>query len=255
LEWLLSMDNLFVFHLVFKTYSTPRPLLQNALFIGIVGAIIARMGFFAVVAYLLALFRGVRVIFGLLLCYSGIQAAQEEDEEEDPADHFVMKCFQKVCGSRIRTDYDLQGRFWVKNAEGQWEGTLLVPVVLCLVATDVLFALDSVSAKTAQIPNFYISYSSSVLALFGMRSMFFIIQNLVEWFEYLKYGLCFILIFIGMELMFEPFVTIPAYGVLLMISVVFTVCITGSILVKEDKGKSEPKCMNADKLVKHVGES
>jgi len=246
---------LFVFHLVFKTYGTPRPLLQNALFIGILVAVVARMGFFAVVASLLSLFRGVRVIFGLLLCYSGIQAAQEEDEEDDPADNFVMQCFQRVCGNRIRTDYDLQGRFWVTNANGQWEGTLLVPVVLCLVATDILFALDSVSAKTAQIPNFYVSYSSSVLALFGMRSMFFIIQNLVEWFEYLKYGLCFILIFIGMELMFEPFVTIPAYGVLVMISIVFTVCISGSILLKKDRSGSEPKSTIADKLIKHVGDS
>lgn len=239
LEWLLSMDNLFVFHLIFQAYSTPGPLLQKALFIGIMGAVVLRMAFFAVVSELMDMFHWVRIVFALLLIYSGVQAAREEDDGDDGvADNFVVRLFRQVFGTRIQSEYNMEGRMFVQTS-GRWEMTLLVPVVVCLMITDVLFALDSVSAKVAQIPNFYIAYSSSVLALFGMRSMFFIIQNLVEIFELLKYGLCFILVFIGMELLIAPFVKLPASAVLVVIVAVFTVCIAGSAANQTNQGEDQ----------------
>jgi len=230
LEWLLSLDNLFVFHLVFRAYSTPRVLLQKALFIGILGAVICRMGFFAIIGSLMGIFHWMRLVFGLVLIYSGIQAARgDEDEDEDVAENFFVRCFRHVCGSRLRSEYDPHGRLIVwSETSGRCEMTLLVPVIVCLVAVDLLFALDSVSAKVAQIPSLYLAYSSSVIALFGMRSMFFIIQRLVDWFELLKYGLCAILVFIGLELILEPVVNLPASALLVVIFSVFIVSIAGS---------------------------
>lgn len=239
LEWLLSMDNLFVFHLIFQAYSTPRALLQKALFIGIIGAVVCRMGFFALVSSLMDMFHGIRFLFALLLIYSGVQAAREdEDEDEGVADNAVVRLFQRIFGTRIRSEYDMDGRMYVWE-NGRWEMTLLVPVIMCLVISDLLFALDSVSAKVAQIPNFYIAYSSSVLALFGLRSMFFIIQSLVDAFELLKYGLCFILVFIGIELMIAPFVKLPASAVMVVILAVFMVCIAGSVGSRRPKGEDQ----------------
>merc|ERR1719258_570678 len=101
--------------------------------------------------------------------------------------------------------------------DGELRATLLVPVVFCLEVTDILFAVDSVSAKVAQIPDYYIAYSSSVLAMFGLRAMFFIIRDLVDLFEMLKYGLCFILVFIGIELLLEDYLELPPSVVLIVI--------------------------------------
>merc|ERR1719230_2117620 len=106
--------------------------------------------------------------------------------------------------------------------------TLLVYIVLCLEATDILFAIDSVSAKVAQIQNQYVAYSSSVLALFGLRAMFFIIKDLVDFFELLKYGLCIVLIFVGLELILSPWMHLSSSTVCFVIVSVFVVCIAGS---------------------------
>merc|ERR1719161_123760 len=106
--------------------------------------------------------------------------------------------------------------------------TLLVMVIACLEFTDTVFALDSVSAKVAQIPDQYLAFSSSVLAMFGLRAMFFIIKDLVEMFDLLKYGLCLILIFIGCELMFARWIKLSSATVCIMIVGVFVVCIIAS---------------------------
>merc|ERR1719271_379303 len=105
---------------------------------------------------------------------------------------------------------------------------MLVPVIVCLEITDIVFAVDSVSAKVAQIPDVYIAYSSSVLAMFGLRAMFFIVRDLVDMFDMLKYGLCFILVFIGIELLLEDRVQLPAQVVCVLVVSVFLVCAVGS---------------------------
>merc|ERR1740121_2736560 len=117
-------------------------------------------------------------------------------------------------------------------SKGHWQVTLLVVVIACLEVTDVLFALDSVSAKVAQIPDQYLAFSSTVLAMFGLRSMFFIIKDLVDMFEMLKYGLCVILVFIGLNLMLGQFVHLHAPIIFCMIFAVFTICIVASTALK-----------------------
>mmetsp|Transcript_16431 Transcript_16431/g.42436 ORF Transcript_16431/g.42436 Transcript_16431/m.42436 type:complete len:519 (+) Transcript_16431:62-1618(+) len=228
LEFILSMDNLFVFHLIFKTYATPRTMLHKALFIGIVGAAVFRMFFFAALASMLHMVHWIRFVFGALLIYSGIQAAREGDDDPDVTDTIVIRTLQRCLGDRLVGRYDVAG-----NRLMIWEGgklcfTLLVPVICCLEFTDILFAVDSVSAKVAQIPNYYIAYSSSLIAMFALRGMFFLIQDLVDCFELLKYGLCLILVFIGLELMAADYVKLPASAVCAIILSVFIVCAAGS---------------------------
>jgi len=241
LEWLLSLDNLFVFHLIFKVYNTPKVLLHKALFIGVLGTAIFRMCFFSVLATLLHLVRWVRFIFGAFLIYSGVKAAFEDDEEDpDVKNTFVVRLLTRLLGDKLLTEYDLKGlRLFVRDESGQWRATLLVPVIVCLEVTDIVFAIDSVSAKVAQIPDYYMAYSSSVLAIWGLRSMFFILRDLVDYFDKLKYGLCFILMFIGVELLAADYVNLPPQVVCTVITLVFMISIAASYLTTDGKKPRE----------------
>lgn len=245
LEWLLSMDNLFVFHLVFQLYKTPAHLLHKALFWGILGAILFRMIFFITLNSLLNVIHWFRYIFGFFLVLSGIQAAMDNDENPDLENSFQVKCLRWLFQNRLMKDpnYEMSGRFFCwKTAEsdgtGDWDSTskaklqisMLVPVIVCLELTDIFFAVDSVSAKVAQIPDQYVAYSSSVFAMFGLRALFFIVEELINRLHLLKYGLCFILVFIGAELLLSDYVRLPATAVCLLLVGVFAGCVVLSLL-------------------------
>lgn len=239
LEWLLSMDNLFVFHLVFRVYATPKELLHKALFLGIIGAAVFRMFFFMALASLLHLVHWFRFVFGVLLIWSGIQAAREDEDEVDVANLKPVQWLKRLLGSRLTESYDIEEKQIFVRKDGQMQATLMVPVIFCLELTDILFAVDSVSAKVAQIPNYYLAYSSSVIAMFGLRAMFFILRDMVDFFDLLKYGLCFILVFIGFELLLEDYVKLPAQVVCVVIFSVFLVCISGSTATSIYKRSTE----------------
>jgi tellurite resistance protein TerC len=232
LEWMLSMDNLFVFHMVFSAYQTPADQIHKAAFVGILGAVILRMIFFMIVSTLLNLFGWIRYPFGALLIYSGVEAARGDDDDMDPSETMLVKGLTQLLGHRLLEEYDKDGRMLVWSTDGRWQVTLLVVVIACLEFTDVLFALDSVSAKVAQIPDQYLAFSSTVLAMFGLRSMFFIIKDLVDMFELLKYGLCVILVFIGLNLILGQFVHLHPPVILCLIFSVFTISILASPAMK-----------------------
>jgi tellurite resistance protein TerC len=245
LEWLLSFDNLFVYHHILRVYRTPKPMFHFALFCGIIGAIIFRMLFFLTVGYVVSLAHWLRLILGCLLVYSGVQMGLADDDEDiDVENSIVVQCLSWIMGDRLLNDYDHAGRLFVTH-NGRWCVTLLLSVVVLLEVSDLVFALDSVSAKIAQIPDYYIAVTSSALAIFGLRSLFFIVEDLVNAFELLKYGLCLILVLIGVELLVADYVTIPAAYVFGTLLIIFVACICASVVKKhmsddEDDAKSEP---------------
>jgi len=228
LEWMLSIDNLFVFHLCFKVYRTPPRLMQKALFFGILGAVGLRMVIYFALGSLMQVVSWIRIMFGFILIYSGIQAVREEDEEEDVSQTYTVRTLRWILGSRLMESYDMEGRLFPKGADGRRMMSLNFYVIVCLQVTDVLFAVDSVSAKVAQISNQYTAYSSSVMAMFGLRAMFFVLKDLVDYFEMLKYGLCIILVFVGGELIMSPFLHLDSGTVCIVILSVFTVSLTAS---------------------------
>lgn len=234
LEWLLSIDNLFVFHLVFKVYKTPQELIPKALFFGIVGAVFFKMLFFLFIGELIRMAHVFQWFFGALLVYSGIDAAMSADTEEDDdvEDTYGVRFFRFCLGDRLRETYDREESRLFLFEDGRMCPTLLVLVVFCLECTDIVFAVDSVSAKVAQIPNQYIAYSSSVFAMFGLRAMFFIIKDLVDVFELLKYGICVILCFVGCQLMLADWIDLSSTTVCFVILSVFTICLVGSVATK-----------------------
>jgi len=231
LEWMLSMDNLFVFHLIFQVYKTPPVMLNKALFVGVSCAAILKLFFFILIGTLVNLMHWVRFVFGALLIYSGIEAVRDGADEVDPSDSFIVWLVKCSLGDRLWEHYDLENNcvFTRHPENGKRCATLLFMVILCLEVTDVIFAIDSVSAKVGQIPNLYIAYSSSVLAIFSLRSMFFVINDLVTIFENLKYGICVILVFIGIELICSEWIDLPPVTVCVVIVSVFTLSLLSSI--------------------------
>jgi len=243
LEWMLSLDNLFVFHLIFKAFRLPPQLLHKALFTGVVGAVVCRCCFFWIVTSLLHYISWLHFIFGAFLIWSGIQAAQaESDEEEDISDFGLVKWLQWLLGPRLLDSYE-DGSLALQK-EGKLHFSLMLPLVFCLEVTDLFFALDSVSAKAAQIPDYWTAASSSIMALFGLRAMFFVIQDLMDMFELLKYGLCCILVFIGIELIIENYVDLPPQTFLVVIIAVFAVSIAGSAV--RSHGRNRPLAEDTD---------
>lgn len=238
LEWLLSIDNLFVFHLIFRLYKTPTKVIHKALFFGIFGAVIFRFALFALVRQLLDLVTWFRFVFGAFLIWSGIQAAKEEEEEASETQPIIF--LRWLLGSRLHNSYgeEQEGNL-IMWKDGRATFTLLLPVVCCLECTDLIFAVDSVSAKAAQIPDLWASATSAILAMFALRAMFFVVQDLVQLFGLLKYGLCFILLFIGVELMISDYVALPPHVVCVVILSVFSISIIGSTAMHREPAPAE----------------
>jgi len=257
LEWMLSLDNLFIFHLVFRTYGTPPPQMHKALFVGILGAVVMRLLMFMVGYTLLDAFSWVRWPFGALLIWNGVQAMREgdEDRDDDVRQTYLARGVQACLGSRLFQGYDEErGAVFIRSADGRLQVTLLFVVVVVVEFADVVFALDSVSAKVAQISDQYISFSSSVLAMFGLRSMFFVIQDLVEMFDLLNYGLGLILVFIGLELMLSNHVEVnTAHSCLFILSVIVASVVLSVVWSRvrtdnEDPKDEQPKLNNTRSL-------
>mmetsp|Transcript_50269 Transcript_50269/g.109170 ORF Transcript_50269/g.109170 Transcript_50269/m.109170 type:complete len:467 (-) Transcript_50269:196-1596(-) len=237
LEWLLSTDNLFVFHLIFRVYSTPAPLIHKALFLGITGAIVFKLLFFLTLGSLMHMMDWIRFVFGAILIYSGIMAVYEVDYEEDVSQLFSVKMARKMLGSRLIEDYDVVEHRLFVSIEGKIHATMLVLVILVLEISDIVFAVDSVSAKVAQIQIQYTAYSSSVLAVFGLRAMFFVLRDASDCFKGLKLGLCIILNFIGMELMLSQWLHLASSTVCCVIVAVLLTCILGTSVARTHGGE------------------
>mmetsp|Transcript_80453 Transcript_80453/g.139629 ORF Transcript_80453/g.139629 Transcript_80453/m.139629 type:complete len:528 (+) Transcript_80453:125-1708(+) len=238
LEWMLSIDNLFAFQFIIRAYSCPVQLQHKAIFCGAIGALVTRMLLYFAIGSALHLIHYVQFLFGGFLIYAGIQALYDEDDNKDPRDFWLVRLLKACLGKRLHEGYDMQGQSLFIRQHGILCATLLVPLIFCVEVTDVVFAVDSVSAKVAQIPNQYIAYSSSVMALLGLRAMFFVIEDLVAYFESLKYGVCFILVFIGSELLISGWFQLPDWCVCMVIVSVFNVCIVISVLNKLFKAQS-----------------
>mmetsp|Transcript_87701 Transcript_87701/g.226005 ORF Transcript_87701/g.226005 Transcript_87701/m.226005 type:complete len:485 (+) Transcript_87701:589-2043(+) len=233
LEWVMSFDNMFVFHMIFESYQVPHDQILKALVVGVAGAIATRFLIFFTLADVMYAVEWTCVPFGLLLIWSGIEAVRSEGGEVDIKNSYLVRTLRVCMGSRLYLGYDMkdQGLF-VRDERGRLCATMLLVVVVCLVATDLLFAFDSVSSKVEQIPNEYLAFTSTILAMFSLRSLYFFIAELVDMFALVKYGICGISLLIGIELVMDPWFRFPqmtsVIGVLSMFlgsvvaSVVFT---------------------------------
>jgi len=224
MEWSLSIDNIFVFILIFTFFKIKKEHYARALLIGILTAIVLRVIFITVGVVLVERFHWLLYLFGGILVYTGLKIfLVKEDDEYDPEKNPVYKWLKKIIP--VVPD-DIDGKFSVKR-NGKRFYTNMFLVVILLATTDIVFALDSIPAVFAISQNRMVIYTSNIFAVLGLRSLFFLLQGAVNKFKYLQQGIAIVLIFIGLKMLVEYFhIIVPIYVSLMVI----IICIVGSIV-------------------------
>jgi len=231
IERVLSIDNIFVFLLVFSYFQVPDKYQHRVLFWGILGALVMRGLFIAAGITLIHLFAWVMYIFGLFLVITGIKMAMEKGKKIHPEKNPVLRFCRRLFPV---TDNYVEGKFLVIRNGKYW----ITPLFLVLVfveATDVVFALDSIPAILAITLDPFIVFTSNVFAILGLRAMYFAVADILRLFHYLHYGLSFILVFVGVKMLIEDIYHIPVLVSLGVISILFLVSIVASIIWPQEE--------------------
>jgi tellurite resistance protein TerC len=205
IEKSLSVDNLFVFLMIFQYFATPAIYQHRVLFWGIVGALVMRAIFIATGAALLQNFHWMIYVFGGFLIVTGIKMLLQGDEKLEPDKNPVVRLFQRWVP--IINEYQGQ-RFFVRK-DGKVHATLLMLVLVVVETTDVIFAVDSIPAIFAITTDPFIVYTSNVFAILGLRALYFMLAGVMQMFVYLKVGLSFVLCFVGAKMLIVDFYKIP----------------------------------------------
>jgi TerC family integral membrane protein len=226
IERTLSVDNLFVFLLIFSYFAVPSQYQRKVLFWGIFGALIMRAIFIAAGLTLINMFHWVIYLFGLFLIYTGIKMATHQEEEIHPEKNVVIKLFRKMMP--VTKNY-VEGKFFTR-VDGRLFSTPLFIVLLVVETSDVIFAVDSIPAILAITRDPFIVYSSNVFAILGLRALYFAIAGLMQIFHHLNYGLCVILIFVGVKMLVSSVFEIPSLVALGVIALVLILSIVASLV-------------------------
>ncbi|MDL2308631.1 TerC/Alx family metal homeostasis membrane protein [Bacteroidales bacterium OttesenSCG-928-B11] len=230
IEKALSLDNIFVMLLIFLSFQVDPKYYHRVLFYGILGAIVLRFIFIFLSAALISHFHWILLVFGLFLLYSGIKLFVERNKKEtiDVDKHPIVKFLSK----RNLVTKEYHGKyFFVKNDKKRWVLTPLMVVLITVELSDVIFAVDSIPAIFSVTSDPFIVFFSNIFAILGLRSLFFVLQNAVDKFVYLRPGLSLLLIFIGVKMVL-PFISpyhIPTVASLIVIIGILFVCIVASI--------------------------
>jgi tellurite resistance protein TerC len=230
IELSLSIDNLFVFLVIFRYFRVPSELQHRVLFWGILGALITRGIFILAGVSLIQRFHWLTYVFGALLVYSGVKLLRQADQEIDPEKNPLLKMFRRWIP--VTDDY-VGEKFWVRRP-GLY-ATPLVVVLLIVETTDVVFAVDSIPAVLAITLNAFIVYTSNVFAILGLRSMYFAVAGMMDLFEYLHYGLSVVLILIGAKMLASHYVTVPTVAALGTVAGVIAISVVASLVFPQKK--------------------
>lgn len=232
IEKSLSVDNLFVFLMIFQYFATPAEYQHRVLFWGILGALVLRAIFIATGSALISNFHWMIYVFGAFLVLTGIKMFLQGDEKIEPERNPVVRLFERLVP--IVKEYQGQ-RFFIRR-DGKTYATLLMLVLFVVETTDVIFAVDSIPAIFAITQDPFIVYTSNVFAILGLRALYFMLAGVMEMFIYLKVGLSFVLCFVGAKMMMVDLYKIPIGASLGVIAAVLLISIAASCLVK----KKEP---------------
>ena len=230
IEFSLSVDNLFVFLVIFRYFRVPGALQHKVLFWGILGALIMRGLFILAGVSLIRRFQWIVYFFGALLVYSGIKLLRQGAEQIDPERNPVLQIFRRWMP--VTRDYD-GDKFFVRRP-GLYATPLLV-VLLVVETTDVLFAVDSIPAVLAITLDAFIVYTSNVFAILGLRSIYFALAGMMEIFHYLHYGLSLVLIFVGAKMLASHYFAIPTGAALGVVVAVLGTSVLASVLFPRKK--------------------
>ena len=227
IEKSLSVDNLFVFAMIFSYFGVPQEYQHRVLFWGIVGALIMRGTMIAVGATLISHFHWVLYIFGAFLVYTGYKMLGKKKEGEiEPGKNPLVRYFRKV----FPVTEGFEGQYLFVRRGGHLMATPLFLVLLVVETTDLVFALDSIPAIFAITQDPFIVYTSNVFAILGLRALYFLLANVIDTFKYLSYGLAVVLMFIGVKMLVADFFHVPVGLSLGVVLVVIAISIVASIV-------------------------
>lgn len=232
----LSVDNLFVFLVVFNYFKISRHLQHRVLFWGITGALVMRGVFIVVGTEALHHFHAVMYLFGAFLVYSGLKLALRKGEDVHPESNPVLHWAKKLLRT---TKEQVEDHFFVKR-EGRWFATPLFLVLLVIEASDVMFAVDSVPAVLAISSHLLVVYSSNIMAILGLRALYFMLAGMMGRFHYLDRGLSAILIFIGAKMVCADFYKVSNVVSLGVIAVILTGAVAASLLIPPPSEEAPP---------------
>lgn len=226
IEKALSVDNLFVFALIFSLFAVPPQFQHRVLFWGVLGALIMRGAFIAAGSALLHNFHWVIYIFGAFLVYTGIKLAVHKETSVEPDRNPAVKLFRRFFP--ITNQYHGE-HFFVRQA-GKLLATPLVLVLVVVESTDLVFAVDSIPAIFAVTSDPFLVYTSNVFAILGLRSLYFLLAGALDKFYYLKTALAFILSFVGVKMLISEWIKIPITLSLAVIVMLLMTAIVASVI-------------------------
>jgi tellurite resistance protein TerC len=232
LEEALSVDNLFVFILLFAYFKVPPEEEKAVLFWGIIGALIMRGTFIWAGVALVQRFHWILYAFGVFLIWTGFQLMRGGDEQQDPAKNIVLR----FCRRFLPITESYEGKHFFVRRAGKTLVTPLFVVLLVVETTDILFATDSIPAILAISRDTFIVYTSNVFAILGLRSLYFALAGLMKLFHYLNYGLSVVLMFIGAKMLLPERYHVPTWVALVVVAGVLAISVLASVLFPKKEG-------------------
>jgi tellurite resistance protein TerC len=227
IELCLSVDNVFVFVLIFTYFKVPSEYHHRVLFWGILGAVVMRAVFILAGLGLIQTFHWIIYVFGAFLVYTGIKMAFPKKEEFSPEKSVLVKLARRHL--RMVPDYD--GARFFSRVNGRYHATPLFLVLLVVEATDVIFALDSIPAILAITTDGFIVFTSNIFAILGLRSLYFALAGVMGMFRFLSVGLAVVLAFVGVKMLISGYLHVPVPWSMAVIASVLAVAVGLSLLI------------------------
>lgn len=226
IEKSLSVDNIFVFALIFSYFAVPLRYQYRVLFWGVVGALLMRAVFILIGAQLLERFHWMIYVFGFFLIYTGIKMARRHDREVHPEHNSLLKLARRA----LPVTKDYRGQRFVVREGGRLMGTPLLAVLITVESADLVFAVDSIPAIFAITTNTFVVWTSNSFAILGLRALYFMLAGMMKRFAYLQVGLSVILVFVGAKFLVSDIVgKVPIWISLPFIAIVIAVSILASL--------------------------
>jgi len=234
-EIALSVDNVFVFALVFTYFRVPPAYQHRILFWGILGALVMRAVMIFAATALLERFHWVIYIFAVILIYGGIKMIRDDKEEMDPSKNPILTIFRRF----VPVTPDFHGQKFFVKLDGRTFATPLCVVLIAIETTDLIFAVDSIPAVVAITKDRFVVFTSNVFAILGLRAMYFALAGILPLFRYLHYGLSAILVFIGVKMFLSqtPFKIQTVQSLAVVVSLL-VVSVAASLLIRKDDKKA-----------------
>jgi tellurite resistance protein TerC len=242
IEKALSVDNIFVFVLIFSYFQVPPRYQHRVLFWGILGALLMRGAMIAAGAVLIERFHWIIYVFGAFLVFTGIRMAMQDEHDIEPESNPVIRLVRRFIP--VTSEYRGQS-FFVREAvtpgeAARWVATPLFVVLVLVETTDLIFAVDSIPAIFAITRDPFLVYTSNVFAILGLRALYFLLAGVIHKFHYLKLGLAVVLVFVGTKMLLVDIYKIPVALSLGVIALVLASSVAASLLFPKSAAEHDP---------------